>query len=58
MKAVSRETKALKEITTKIDLHGPLDQGITGVGPAGHASWSTLIARGLLKQLETNVAQS
>lgn len=50
MKAVSRETRALREFMTKSDLYAPLDQGIAGVGPAGHANWSTLMAKGLLRR--------
>lgn len=38
---------------TKSDLHTPLDQGV-----ADCANWSTLRVEGLLKQLETSVAQS
>lgn len=53
MKAVSKKTRALREIMTKSDLHTPLDRGI-----ADRANWSTLRVKGLLKQLETSVAQS
>ena len=38
MKAVSRETRALREIMTRSNFHATLDQGIAGVGPAGQAN--------------------
>jgi len=41
---------------TKIDLRAPLDQVVAGVGSVAHKNWSTLMAKALLKQLETSMA--